>query len=271
MSRLALAAAFGAVVATPALAADLSTSTPSDPGYIVTLGEGGEFGPVYTGAKRKGFSPVPSFDFRAADEPAGFSAQQDAALDYSLVDNGRFAFGPAADARWGRSRHDMGHDMAGLRTTSTIPVFGAFAEYWLAPDALRTRAELLQGVGSSQGMVTKLSADVVQHFGPVTVSGGPRMSAANKTATNRDFGVTPAEAELNGHVSPFAANGGPQTVGVGLQLKVDVSSDTSLTLYNQYDKIVGDAARSPVVRKFGSANQTTFGLGLTHAFSLGGN
>lgn len=265
-TRLAAFAALGAL-GSPALAADAGEPAVS-PGYVVTLGAGAEFGPRFIGSKRYGFSPVPSFDIRKADEPEGFSAPNDS-LDYSLVDTGRFAFGPVANICWGRSRSDMPRDMRGIDTTSTVPELGGFAEFWLAPETARTRLEVRQGVGSHEGAVADLSADLVHKAGRVELSGGPRMSAATAAAMSRDFGVSASEAAANGLVGAHDASAGLRSVGAGAALKYDATDTTAVSVYGQYDRLVGDAASSPVTRRFGSPNQMTLGVGLTHAFTFG--
>lgn len=268
LSTLAgLPALVGLLACPPARAADAS-ATPDATGYIVTLGAGAEFSPRYPGAKSYGLSPVPSFGIRAADEPEGFSSPRDS-LDYSLVETPKFAFGPVANIRWGRTRRDMPSDMRGISTTPTMPEIGAFADYWLAPDALRTRVEVRHGLASNDGLVADVSADLVHRFGSVTISGGPRLTAASSAVMDRNFGVSNADAQLNGAVSSFRANGGVQSVGVGLTLKREITATTSITGYGQYDRLVDDAAKSPITRRFGSPNQLTFGLGLEHAFSFG--
>jgi outer membrane protein len=38
--------------------------------------------------------------------------------------------------------------------------------------------------------------------------------------------------------------------------------------YGRYERLVGDAADSPIVREFGSRNQLSGGLGLTYTFTM---
>lgn len=237
-------------------------------GVIITLGAGTEFSPRYPGSKGHSFSPAPSFDIREIGEPAGFSAPDDG-LDYSLIETPRFAVGPVANIRWGRSNADMTNAMTGIGGTSNVVELGAFADYWLAPDSLRARAEIRHGVSSNDGLVADFSADFVQPVGRLTISGGPRVSAASAAVMDRSFGISPGEAAANGLVNPFKADAGVRSVGAGVALKLDVTPVTALTVYTRYDRLVGDAAKSPITSRFGSANQTTFGVGLQHDFSFG--
>lgn len=267
MNRLALV--LGVLAASAAPAAVLAADAPEPaPGYIVTLGAGAEFGPRYLGSRRYGFSPVPSFAIRRSDELEGFSAPNDS-LDFALTETPQFAFGPVANIRWGRSRSDMSNEMRGLKTTATTPELGGFAEFWPAPGALRARGEIRQGLKSTDGAVADLSADIVHTVGRVELSGGPRMSAATANAMNRDFAVSGSEAASNALVGRYDPSGGIRSIGAGAAIGYRATEDTSLSVYGQYDRLTRAAAASPVTRRFGSANQMTVGVGVSHAFSFG--
>lgn len=259
------------LLATPSRAADLGPSL-ADPGaaasgYVLTLGGGFEVGPRL-GAKHYGFTPVPSFDIRKADEPAGFSSPQDN-LDYAFVDTGRFSAGPVAALRTGRSKSDMPKSMNGIAYTPTMLEVGAFAELWLAPETFRSRVELRHGVHADDGLIADLSADLVHKSGPVTLSGGPRLTAASRNVMQRNFGVSPAEAAANAQVSAFSPNAGVQSAGVGAALRYAATPVDAVTLYGHYDRLLGDAAKSPLTKSFGSPNQTTVGLTYERSFSFG--
>lgn len=272
-SRLLAIVAFSAFTLPPtgaAVAADAAAlAVDGSAGYIVTLGAGAEFGPRFPAAKRYSFSPAPSFDIRKAGEAEGFSAPNDG-LDYALIDTSRLSFGPVANIRWGRRRAEMSKDMRSVGTTPTVLEVGGFTDYWLAPDTLRTRVELRHGVSANDGLVADFSADLVQQFGPVRISGGPRLTAASGGVNDRLFGISDSDAlSSNSALSSFRANGGVQSVGLNLATKHDLTAATAVTAYGQYDRLLGDAAKSPITRKFGSPDQFTVGVGLQHAFSFG--
>jgi outer membrane scaffolding protein for murein synthesis (MipA/OmpV family) len=256
---------------TTAWAANLASSSP-DPGsplsgYVVTLGAGFEIGPRL-GAKRYGFTPVPSIDIREADEPAGFSSPQDN-LDYAFVDTARFSAGPVMGLREGRDKNDLPKTMNGIAYTPTMLEIGGFAELWVAPETLRTRIELRHGVHANDGLVADLSADIVSQSGPVTISGGPRLTAASRNVMQRNFGVSASGAAANGQISPFSPEAGVQSAGVGAALRYAATPIEAVTLYGHLDRLIGDAAKSPVTRSFGSPNQKTVGLSYERSFSFG--
>lgn len=257
-----------ALLASAAHAADVTPADPVQKGFIVTLGASLAYGPSFPGAKKWAFSGLPSIDFRAAGEPRPFSGPQDG-LDYALFETPRFAFGPVAALGPGRGRSDMTRRMRGIDTTPTVIQAGVFADYWVLPEILRTRAEVRQELHADGGVVADLSADYVARFGAFTVSGGPRLSAASGDAANRVFGVSYSDAIQNGLVSAYNPSAGVQSVGVGLAVDYAVSPTTTVRLYHQYDRLVGDAANSPIVKRFGTPDQHTFGVGFQHDFSFG--
>lgn len=114
-----------------------------------------------------------------------------------------------------------------------------------------------------------VSADIVRHVGPFTLSAGPRLTLADSDRMNLEFGVSEAGAARNGHVAPYKAGGGVQSVGATAALSYAVTKDITLTIYDRYDRLLGDAADSPITQQFGSENQNTVGVGLTYTFHTG--
>lgn len=271
-SRMTIALVTG-LCAGAAEAADLApapsllTSEPAS-GWIVSLGGTGQIGPKYDGASKAGFSGMPSVSWRRVGEEAGFSAPDDG-LDYALYETKTFSFGPVASFRAGRY---SGTDskLFGLRDVPWTVEAGAFAEFWPIEDRLRTRLEVRQGFHGHHGVVADLSVDWVEKFGAFTLSGGPRMSLGDKAFMRRNFGVSPGESALNGWLTPFTAKGGVKSAGVGTALDYQWSPIWTTTVFAKYDRLLGDADRSPIVRVLGQRDQVTFGLGATYSFKVGG-
>lgn len=261
----------GLCAAAPARAADPAVpylaSEPAS-GWIVTLGGSAEFGPSYDGARKAGFSGMPSLSWRRAGEDAGFSAPDDG-LDYALYETKRFSFGPVASFRAGRY---SGSDrrLFGLRDVPWTIEAGAFAEFWPIEERLRTRVEIRQGFHGHHGVVADLSADWVERFGAFTLSGGPRLSLGSTAFMRRNFGVTPGEALLNGWVSPFKAKGGARSAGVGAALDYQWSPVWTTGVYAKYERLLDSAGDSSIVRVLGQRDQATFGIRASYSFKAGG-
>jgi MipA family protein len=245
---------------------NLSGKASGPPDWVITLGAGAEYGPRYPGASSYGLSPVPAdFDIRRAGEDAALSAPDDG-FSFSVLDLGGFSFGPVASYRSGRSRSDN-RDLASLHDISFTFDAGAFAEYWVVPQVLRTRAELRQALHGSYGAVLDLSADLFTVMGPAVVSIGPRLSAANGPYMRTYFGISDDEAGAAPFDTVYQAKAGVQSLGVTAALSYAFSPSWRATVYDNFDRLVGDAADSPIARD-GSVNQNTLGLSLSYTFGL---
>lgn len=235
--------------------------------WIVSFGVMAGYGPRYRGAGRYGFFGVPSVGFRRADEPIPFSAPEDS-LDYTLFSTPSLKVGAVANLRGGKNA-GIDHRLAGLDRDPWTLEAGAFIDFWPIPGVLRTRTEIRHGLRQHDGFVADLSSDLVEKIGPFTLSGGPRLSIVGARLAQIEFGVSAAASAKNGLVPPYTAHVGVQSIGYGLTLDYDWSEQWRTTLFHHYDRLVGDAANSPITRRFGSADQFTFGLGFTYSFNTG--
>jgi outer membrane protein len=57
-------------------------------------------------------------------------------------------------------------------------------------------------------------------------------------------------------------------VGLASGLSYQFNPRFGLFGYARYERLVGDAARSPIVRQYGSRNQMSAGLGLSYTFRV---
>lgn len=241
--------------------------SPDAPAWIITIGGSAEYGPVYPGSSKNGLSGLPSFDIRRFGEPDENSAPDDN-LDYSLIDLGRFEAGPVLGLRDRRSISDDTR-LGGLHTIDWGVDLGVFAQYWLVPDTLRLRTEVRQALSNGSGLAVDIGADwFIQPAEGWTFSMGPRLSFGNGRYMKQYFSVSDAEAAANGNVDPFQANGGLKSVGATISATYDITPSWSIQVYDRFDRLVGDAADSPVTRKFGSASQNIIGVSLSKSFAV---
>ncbi|WP_181832774.1 MipA/OmpV family protein [Bosea caraganae] len=237
-------------------------------GWIVSIGGTARLGPEYLGSSKFGFSGSPSLSFRRQGETPAFSAPEDG-LDYALLQTQSFSFGPVAKFQSGRySGSD--NKLFGLRDVPWTVEAGAFVEFWPITDRLRTRLEIRQGFHGHHGLIADASADWVERIGAFTLSGGPRLSLANGSYMDRNFGISPVEAAINGVVTPFRAKGGLKSVGADAALDYQWSRVWTTRTFVKYERLVGSADNSPIVRAIGERNQFTFGVGATYSFAWGG-
>lgn len=222
------------------------------------------YGPKYLGAARYGSYTLPAIGLRRPDEALPLDSPDDG-LGVSLFDSPRLKAGPVFNFRLGRSTA-VDPRFAGLETNPWAIEGGVFADFWLLPDHLRTRAELRHGLRNNDGSALDLSADLFDHFGAMTLSIGPRLGILDTALAQLQFGVSPLASHRSGLFAPYGAAGGLQSYGLSSTLAYDWSSTWRSTIYGRYDHLTGDAAASPITRRLGSEDQITAGVGLTYSF-----
>lgn len=234
------------------------------PGTVYSVGMLTGAGPRFAGGRRASLWALPYFSFRRADETPDWWSPDDA-LDASLVEAGPVQIGPVLDFRSGRSASDT-HGLPGLPTLPLAVGLGLFGDVWAVKDTIRLRAEVTQGVRAHDGILVKLAGDLVGRFGRYTLSAGPRLVLADTASMRLDFAV-PADARLGARGLPaFAAKGGLRAAGGAAALSYAWSDAWQTLAYLRYDRLVADAARSPIVRRIGSVDQISFGIGALYAF-----
>jgi outer membrane protein len=256
-----------------AVAADPVVMLPSVPfipsasgGWTVTLGIGGEMGPSYPGAGSSMLDPKPIISIRRAGTPARFKSMRDNA-SFALIDYGRFRAGPVGAFKSARKAEDHS-ELRGLNDVKLAVEIGGFAEYY-AFDWLRVRSEVRRGFGGHEGIVADFSADVIVPINErMTFAAGPRYTVTDAKYASTYFGVSNIEALASG-LPAYDAKGGSNSVGVGGQVRYQLDRQWELRGYVEYEKLLGSAADSPLVKFRGSADQVTYGLGVAYSFDIG--
>jgi outer membrane protein len=253
------------LVTLPAPPFELPVLPPVSGTWTVMVGVGGAYNPDFEGAKRSMLSPVPIFSVRRAGSTEQFRGPRDGA-SIALIDFGDLRAGPVGKFVTSRKANSYS-ELNGLGDVKTAVELGGFVEYYPV-DWFRTRAELRQGIGGHHGVVADLSADVivpvVQRF---TISAGPRFTWESTKATSPYFGIDAVQAVTTG-LPVFDAKGGAHSVGAGAQVSYRVNPQWEVHAYVEYERLLGDAANSPLVTLRGSPNQTTVGIGASYAFDV---
>jgi outer membrane protein len=209
-------------------------------------------GPFIEVARTRGDTP---FEFEAPDESFGFP----------ILSGGGVEFGPALSLSGKRNASAIN---AKLPTVSRTFEAGAFAEAMVTP-GVRLRGEVRRGIGGHDGWVGEFSADAIARDGDAwLVSLGPRVTLADARYHRAWYGVTPAAALTSG-LAPFRPGGGVSAVGVAVGGLVQLDRRWGLAAYARYDRLVGDAADSPITRGPGSRGQPSVGIGLSYIFGGG--
>lgn len=233
--------------------------------YVVTLSMTGAAAPSYLGSDKTTGLFFPSLNYRRSDEPARFLAPDDGA-SISIVENPSLRFGPVFRFQSARNRSDD-RGLTGLRNRQYDVESGLFLEYWPLT-FIRARIEARHGFRDDSGFTGNLAVDFIKELGPFTASIGPRVALSDTKQHNRYFGVSPFEAAVNPLVGrSYRPDGGVTSVGALAAVTYRFNETWATTGFVGYDRLVSDAARSPITRNIGSEDQYTVGLRLSYSFN----
>lgn len=261
--RLACLAA-SALVCQPAFAQQ-SDDEASGYMFTVTIGAGGVLKPTFPGAKDLELRPRPLFSVRKIGTDRGFSTP-DQSFGFKLFGGEDFRLGPAVALQPGRDEEDA---IPGIGDVKFTIEAGAFAEAY-ASENFRLRGEVRKGIGGHKGLVSDLGADFImgKTSEPFVFSIGPRLRLADSKYMRAFYGVDAQQAALTG-LAPHDPDAGIYAAGALATATYRLNKVWGIESYVRYDRLLGDAADSPLVRSsVGSRDQFEAGLGITYSFNL---
>jgi len=251
----------GAATATPALAQDEEQK----PDRMLSIGLGAQIVPSYPGSDEYEVGPlIPSF-IRREGEQIPFRTPDDGLGIGLLGRDSVIDFGPLVQFQGEREDEDVGAAVGDVDFTVEA---GAFVNFNIS-DTFRFRVEGGKGIGGHEGLVGTVAADVAFRPGNDTlVTIGPRVRLNDQDYAQAYFGITPAVAAATG-LPAFTPEGGVRALGVVAGLTHQLSRSFGIYGYAGYERLVGDAADSPIVQRFGSEDQFSAGLALFVTFNIG--
>lgn len=261
-----LAGAFAAGLALPsAAAAQWSDSLSFLSGeWTVTARGNVVASPKYPGSDEFSWVGYPSFKARRAGTPDTFGAPDDPA-SMALIRSGGLRMGPSFRYIGTRSASDD-LELTGLNKVPWTLEAGAYVEYW-PTEFMRGRVDVRYGFHGHEGVVADFAADGFMRFAQWTFSAGPRMRLASSNYQQAYFSVNAAESLRSG-LDDYSANAGLNSLGLAGAATFQFNPQWALTGYVRYDRLVGDAADSPIVRQTGSANQWIIGAIVGYSFDI---
>ncbi|WP_281017433.1 MULTISPECIES: MipA/OmpV family protein [unclassified Minwuia] len=243
--------------------------------WQISVGAGVITGPLYLGDDAYAASAVPNVRVTYKDL---FFASLGEGVGYNLIKSGGWRVGPVAKYDFGREEDgDQPLRIAGGRTNDLVGLgdvdgtveLGGFVEYSVGN--VSGKLELRQGIGGHEGLVGNLELRYSKPFrlgrSAVFVSFGPQMAFADSNYMSTYFDVNAAQSAASG-LTPFDAEGGLLSYGLGGAVMYPVTRDLSVTWFAGYDRLAGDAAGSSLVQQRGSADQFAGGLFLTYTFGM---
>jgi outer membrane protein len=226
---------------------------------VIELGAGAQVRPDYPGSKNYEVWPTGFVTLHYLQLP-GFGVVKNARTN----DQG-WSFGPSFNWQSKRKTSDF-PELFGLNDIDSTFELGAKVGYTF--QFVRPWVAARYGLGGHSGVVGETGLDFI--FRPSSAfewTVGPRATFANRDYMQTYFGVTPAEAALSGTLAAYAPGGGFKSFGAEFTARYEFAPQWAVRGEFIYDKLIGDAADSPIVQ-VGDANQYTAKLGLTYTFSL---
>jgi MipA family protein len=241
--------AAGGVFSVPASAEDTA-------GMEFELGGGAAFGPRYEGSSDYLFSPFPTFRLKRLTLPNGFQIGGGDGLGLSVY--------PSFKYRGARKSADT-PALAGLTDIDAALELGVGVSH--TARNFRVFTDLRRGVTGHDGFNGEVGADViVRPVDKLSLSAGPRASFADAKYMDSYFSVTAAESIASG-LAAFNAGSGFKSIGVEAGARYDFASDWAVESSVTYNRLIGDAANSPVT-SVGSRDQLGVRVGLVRKFRI---
>ncbi len=250
------------VIYAPHPASAQETPPPDRSTERIRIYAGPEIGPAYPGAKDIGLSPFFDFSRARGDEEFAYEAP-DEGFGIPVIHAGGIYIGPVLTFTARRSVNDTAPGIAPVKATVEAGV-SLQAEIG---DHLYGFTEIRRGIGGHDGWVIDAGLDyILRDRDKWLVSIGPRLEWGNARHQRAYFGVTPEESSIAG-VDAYSPGSGIQSLGGTLGALYQLSPQWGLAAYGRYDRLVGDAADSPITENFGRRNQYSAGIALSYTFT----
>lgn len=231
--------------------------------FRVRPGLGVQVRPEFPGADSSELVPYLDFSVARDERPFGVGAPDDS-LGVRLFTSGGFSAGPVVAIQGSRKESDVGAPVGKVPTTLEA---GAFVQHHFG-DSFRLRGEARRGVGGHDGIIGSLGADHIWRDGDrYAVTLGPRILFSDARYQRSYFGVS-EQAALASGLEPYRPGGGIHAVAAASGLQYSLGGGWGLFGYARYERLIGDARKSPIVREFGSPNQFSAGLGVNRTFTI---
>eukprot|EP01037_Dinobryon_pediforme_P010979 gene10979-11060_t len=257
-----LATAFGHAhaqsPAVPVVVPDAPASQAQD-GLQIRLGAGALIAPRSAGSDRSKVTVLPYID-AAYGERVRVSVQ-DGLVVKAFQSNG-FSAGPVVRLRLGQKESDDRRALHGLGNVGTSVELGGFVGYTIGD--FEARVIVGQDVaGGHKGLVGELNATYSTAVfgtsaGPWIVATGPSLTIVDSRYNRSYFGVDAKQSARSGRPQ-YRPGGGLEAAGFAATLVIPIAKHVAVTGLLGYNRLLDDAARSPIVRKGGSPNQFSAG------------
>lgn len=189
----------------------------------------------------------------------------------NVIPGGLIEAGPLIGYDSGRDRDISNRRLRLLPKVDSTVEFGGFAklnlkQMLLPNDRLSFGVEFAKASEGHEGYTVNLQTSYgIQFTRAFFMSVDAEMQFADKEYSNAYFGVSAAGAAATG-LSPYTASSGITMAEIGLTARYAFTPNWGLTGRVAYGRLLGDAAKSPIVKSEGSENQLTGSLAVLYRF-----
>lgn len=234
--------------------------------WDIRLGAMAMFQPDYEGSDDYEFSPLPLLmvNYRDLVFLRGPTLGVNALTFQGPSPRDKLQIGPLIRYGFGRDEGDN-DDLRGMGDIDGAVELGAFINYSIGPWS--TGLTMFRDLSDSHdGLTAKLSAGHKLPLGPkLMLRSEISATWADENYTETFFGVTAAQSRRSG-MRQYQPEGGVKNAGIAIDLNYNLTENWGLTAKLGYQRMLGDAADSPLVEDRGSADQLTTGLMLSYKF-----
>lgn len=249
-SALVATACAAAIMAQPGMAQERALA------FSVT--GGASYSPSYFGSDSYDISPSGSF---------GFTGLNFGSLRFGDPDGPRlFAPGTGVRGAFRFIGERKGEDeLTGLEDVDAALEVGMGLHH--TNELWQIYADVRYGIIGHEAVAGEIGANLFYRGqSGLTLHAGPRAEFGNARYMRTYFGITDDESTASGLAS-YRPDGGFQSMGVELGAYQPLNENWGITGSVRYDRLMGDAAASPIVQQ-GERDQFSLQLGLTRHFDL---
>lgn len=230
----------------------VSLSAYADEAPTYAFGAGIERMPGYVGASGHRNQPVPYVDILI---PGVGELSTTDGLELDVIHGEQWHGGVYGNYLWGRTRDDLGKLGGKMNTLSPRIHGGGYLEYQI-DKSLSVGAQLThdtQGAGAYYALYTTWQLPKVWY---IEHSLEVQWNGMNGPAMRRMFGVTPMQAQAIG-TDAWRPSAGSEETTLEYDAFIPTSEHTGFAVALQVGRLMGDAAHSPLVQRYGSRTQFT--------------
>lgn len=270
MRSVAFLAAVSAAALVPAASqaqsSDYSTLTSpqSAQNWHLRLGAGLRYQPDYIGSNDFIFSARPIISIGRGVKSTWWSAEDDA-ISIGFFSGQGWRIGFSGDLLWKR-KSSTNRALIGIPDAKFGVEAGAFVEFY-PTSWLRARADLRRGFFAHDALIADFKLDAFTRIGAWSLGVGPRARVAGADYVRTYFGTYGGWPGTGGMLQRY--NAGLHSVGAIAQATYNWTDKFETTAYVEFKHLTGDAAKSPIVKTYGSRNSVTLGISATYSFDLG--